>query len=344
MPSNLPEQPEEEQKKAPETVVAPEIVKVEEEKKEEAQLESKHEVEKEKLETTVQTEKATAEVKTMLKIEREKLKQQVEAKQAQSGEAKEKTEESFWQKLFGGGFGKFMDSLAQDFPVIFGRDGLFGFLWPKEKKEADSDSQQDTKAEYKKGSRKIERREDLPNNSELKLPLQPKYSVTSDYQSNRVIQSLGIGPSPHKGVDIGTPEGTKLFSPGDGRVVYKRPAGSSGGNALHVEYKVNGEYVVMVFHHLKELPDLEPGSEIKKGELLAVSGNTAAIKNGQPMSTGPHLHFEVRKSSGDVMKGAIGDPLDPYHFLPDFYKNQMLTMRSGKTDGMWTNEKPTAFA
>jgi murein DD-endopeptidase MepM/ murein hydrolase activator NlpD len=92
----------------------------------------------------------------------------------------------------------------------------------------------------------------------------------------------------HKGVDIGLPEGTELFAPLDGEITAGKDV-SGYGNWLQLRSKTDqGTEVVFLFAHLKEVV---LKSDVKKGELIALSGNTGA-------STGAHLHFEVRIFNG----------------------------------------------
>ena len=102
----------------------------------------------------------------------------------------------------------------------------------------------------------------------------------------------------HHGVDVALPEGTELRAPADG-VVVKKGSGASGGNTLIVKH---ADDVFTVYYHLSKPSHLLVGSRFEHGEVIAHSGNTGA-------STGPHLHWEVRKSR------RFGDTVDPVPFL-----------------------------
>jgi lysozyme family protein len=60
--------------------------------------------------------------------------------------------------------------------------------------------------------------------------------------------------------------------------------------------------VFTVYYHLSKPSHLLVGSRFEHGEVIAHSGNTGA-------STGPHLHWEVRKSA------RWGDTVDPVPYL-----------------------------
>jgi len=102
----------------------------------------------------------------------------------------------------------------------------------------------------------------------------------------------------HHGVDVALPVGTPLTAPADG-VVVKKGNGPSGGITLILKHEDNRH---TVYYHLQKPSHLAKGTRVERGELIAYSGNTGA-------STGPHLHFEVRKSA------RWGDTVDPMPYL-----------------------------
>lgn len=104
----------------------------------------------------------------------------------------------------------------------------------------------------------------------------------------------------HHGVDVALPVGTPLTAPADG-VVVKKGNGPSGGVTLILKHEDNRH---TVYYHLQKPSHLAKGAKVKRGELIAYSGNTGA-------STGPHLHFEVRKSA------RWGDTVDPVPYLQE---------------------------
>lgn len=103
--------------------------------------------------------------------------------------------------------------------------------------------------------------------------------------------SVGKGHS-HLGTDFAVPVGTKVFAPDDG--VISR-AGDRGG-AEGIYSVLNAEGVTHKFFHLSKIL-AEPGTRVKKGEVIALTGNTG-------YSTGPHLHWEthVAGQAVDPMK------------------------------------------
>lgn len=98
----------------------------------------------------------------------------------------------------------------------------------------------------------------------------------------------------HSGIDIGVPQGTPVFAARGGTVKY---AGwkSDYGNLIIIDH---GGYQTY-YAHLSKI-NVYVGLRVEKGDFIARSGNTGT-------STGPHLHFEVRKN--DELQ-------DPVAYLP----------------------------
>ena len=101
----------------------------------------------------------------------------------------------------------------------------------------------------------------------------------------------------HHGVDVAMPNGTPLTAPADG-IVVKKGSGASGGFTLIIKH---ADDVYSVYYHLQKPSHLAKGARMLRGDVVAYSNNTGA-------STGPHLHWEVRKS---MRWGNTTDPV-PY--------------------------------
>lgn len=88
----------------------------------------------------------------------------------------------------------------------------------------------------------------------------------------------------HRGSDMRAEMRTQVYATADGVVEYAGVHESSGYGRLII---MDHNYGFKTFYgHLNEIK-VKPGEYIKKGELLALSGNSG-------MSNGPHLHYEVR--------------------------------------------------
>jgi murein DD-endopeptidase MepM/ murein hydrolase activator NlpD len=91
----------------------------------------------------------------------------------------------------------------------------------------------------------------------------------------------------HLGVDYAARPGTPVMAAGDGYVNYAANAGSYG-NLIRISHADGFE---TRYAHLKSFKsDIKKGRNVKKGQVIAYVGNTGR-------STGPHLHFELRKKS-----------------------------------------------
>ncbi len=103
---------------------------------------------------------------------------------------------------------------------------------------------------------------------------------------------------PHQGIDIVASQGTPVHATADGVVEY---AGRESGLGLMVTIN-HGYSIKTTYGHLSKILVRE-GQKVKRGDLIARSGNTG-------LSTGPHLHYEVR------VNGVAHNPRD-YFFNDD---------------------------
>lgn len=98
----------------------------------------------------------------------------------------------------------------------------------------------------------------------------------------------------HQGLDIAVGTGTPVVATADGKVVLSGWGGGYGnlvkidhGNGLETLYGHNDKVAVTV------------GQEVKKGQIISYAGSTGN-------STGPHVHYEIRKN---------GTAVDPMAYL-----------------------------
>ncbi len=117
----------------------------------------------------------------------------------------------------------------------------------------------------------------------LAAPL--KYErVTSSFTYNRLHPILDI-TRPHLGIDYAAPEGTALWSIGEGTVV---SLGRSGGfgNLVKIEH-ANG-YVSFYSHLSRFAKGLKVGDRVRQKQVIGYVGSTG-------LATGPHVCFRVQK-------------------------------------------------
>ena len=89
----------------------------------------------------------------------------------------------------------------------------------------------------------------------------------------------------HKGIDIACPRGTRVYSARSGKISF---TGYDGGYGLVVKVQHSHGYY-SIYGHLSRI-HVKKGDRVNTGSLIGLSGNTGR-------STGPHLHFEVRKNN-----------------------------------------------
>ena len=102
------------------------------------------------------------------------------------------------------------------------------------------------------------------------------------------------GKAFHSGTDYAAPTGTKVLATGAGRVVF---AGNRSGYGKLVEID-HGGGIISRYGHMSAIL-VSVGDDVSTGDIIGKVGSTGR-------STGPHLHFEIRRS---------GAPVDPTAFL-----------------------------
>ena len=88
----------------------------------------------------------------------------------------------------------------------------------------------------------------------------------------------------HEGIDIAVPLGTPLVAVADGKVLKAGYNNLSGNYVVleHPQWNMTSHYA-----HMSKI-FVKPGQKVKKGEVIGLSGNTGR-------STGPHLHFGLKR-------------------------------------------------
>jgi len=92
----------------------------------------------------------------------------------------------------------------------------------------------------------------------------------------------------HAGVDIACPINSPVYASRDGVVLF---SGFNGGYGNLVIIKHSRDYFTL-YGHLNKIY-VEKGQIVNAGQLIAKSGNTGR-------TTGPHLHFEIRKNTKPI--------------------------------------------
>lgn len=124
------------------------------------------------------------------------------------------------------------------------------------------------------------------------LPLPVRGTITSNFGFR--IDPIDGKRRHHNGIDIAVPEGTDIRPVISGKVIYS--GYSKGyGNCVIIEHEDGVQ--TLYAHNSKNL--VKTGDVVTPDTVIALSGSTGR-------TTGPHLHFEVRKN---------GKPINPYALL-----------------------------
>lgn len=121
------------------------------------------------------------------------------------------------------------------------------------------------------------------------LPLGYPYNGTksSDYGYRRNPFG-GFSSEFHGGVDFKGPMGDPIYATGDG-IVNRCDWYNGYGNAVVIDHESGYQ---SLFGHLSSV-NVVQGQQIKAGDVIGFLGSTGR-------STGPHLHYEIRKDGNDI--------------------------------------------
>lgn len=103
-------------------------------------------------------------------------------------------------------------------------------------------------------------------------------------------------PEFHPGMDFAAPQGTEIYSTGDGTV--ERADDMAQGYGNHVVINHDYGYKTLYGHMVRFV--VRPGQKVKRGQLIGYVGSTG-------LSTAPHVHYEVIKS------GTKMNPINYYY-------------------------------
>ena len=127
-------------------------------------------------------------------------------------------------------------------------------------------------------------------NFDYTVPVHGKITSKYGYRDHPIIEDASF----HTGIDIAAKSGTSVLSFAEGVVVDARYNDTYGNYVL---IKHSGGIHSFYGHNSKL--NVKTGAKVKKGQKIAEVGTTG-------LSTGPHLHFEVRNGT---------KRLDPTHYL-----------------------------
>lgn len=118
--------------------------------------------------------------------------------------------------------------------------------------------------------------------------------LSSRYSAARYHPTLHV-TRPHEGIDIAAPMGAPVVAPAAGVVA---TIATQPGYGLMLEID-HGQGLVTMYGHLSRI-HVRKSQFVRRGQLIASVGNSG-------LSTGPHLHYEIRVGKRSV---------DPLRFWP----------------------------
>jgi len=107
----------------------------------------------------------------------------------------------------------------------------------------------------------------------------------------------------HSGTDFRSPQGSPLYAAADGYVARVKFDGSTAYAYIMI---IHNDGISTVYGHVSAV-NVEPDQYVVRGQLIGKTGGAPGRPGSGSFSTGPHLHFEVRKN---------GIPVNPMDYLP----------------------------
>ena len=139
----------------------------------------------------------------------------------------------------------------------------------------------------------------------------PPVAITAYFHDPSYPKKWGV----HNAVDIRAKQYTEIHAPANGYVFQTKDNGM-GYSYIILAHK---NKLVTVYGHVSEIL-VKPGTVVKQGDVIGLSGGMPGTKGAGWQTTGSHLHFEVWHDGEQV------DPLDylpvmelPIEYIPDKY-------------------------
>lgn len=149
----------------------------------------------------------------------------------------------------------------------------------------------------------------------LRSPLD--YSrITSGFSYNRYHPILNTFTT-HRAIDYAASAGTPVSATADGTVTY---VGWKGGNGKYVGIRHANSYSAGYAHLSYYAKGIKVGARVSQNQVIGFVGSTG-------LSTGPHLHYEMRKNGSLINPLRLdlppGQPLNE-EYIEDFFREKDL--------------------
>lgn len=151
-------------------------------------------------------------------------------------------------------------------------------------------------------SKSLDEIAELAKNKKELLAAMPAIQPIENKELRRISSGYGNRYHPvlkiskfHSGIDFASNVGAKIYATGDGIV---KKAGRVGGygNLVEIDHGFGFE---TRYAHMSKI-EVKRGQKVKRGQVIGQVGNTG-------ISTGPHVHYEIRKNGNTV------NPINYFH-------------------------------
>ncbi len=168
-----------------------------------------------------------------------------------------------------------------------------------EQAQANSDIVYLEKIAREKLNRELQKKQEDPSTPGLIWPV-TSHRVTAyfhdpDYPYRFVFE--------HPAIDIATPQGTPIKAVQSGYVAQAKDGGKTGYSYIMI---VHADGLSSVYGHVNQI-SVTNEQFVTKGQVIGYSGGMPGTHGAGPLTTGPHLHLEIRLN---------GVPVDPLNYLP----------------------------
>lgn len=136
--------------------------------------------------------------------------------------------------------------------------------------------------------------------SVIAWPVSKNYITTGFHDPDYPFRKI-IGE--HPAIDIRAPQGSTLRAAADGYVAKVKFDGSKNYAYIMI---IHGNNLSTVYGHVSAV-SVSVDQYVVKGQVIGKTGATPGTAGAGPFTTGPHLHFEVRKN---------GIPVNPLNYMP----------------------------
>lgn len=117
-------------------------------------------------------------------------------------------------------------------------------------------------------------------------PIKDYKRISSKFTKSRKHPVLGRVRA-HKGVDYAAKTGTPIYAAASGKISMKDYQKRGYGNVIVIDH--SDGYSTLYAHMKRVEKGIRAGKHVEKGDVIGYVGTSG-------LSTGPHLHFEVRKN------------------------------------------------